>query len=260
MFSRVAFRQNRQYSEVRLLQQGTKGISFFLIHSVRDTHTHSPTGIRLCFCKHFWTRGRFSCNLARRGHLLPPCRVPEQIEAQRGRLRGGLEPRHRPGGSLCRPTIPTAALEARPGSPQGTPLLPFRRKKDMAGPGSGRRARGDCRGEGPAPFIQQPARTSGSAAFAALARKETLPGVGPTASSRCPESSRRHIINKPPARSSGPSPREASREAARRPRPRPRPRPHPPAPPRPAPPPWVGAALAPPARPCACPAGGGPAT
>lgn len=45
----------------------------------------------------------------------------------------------------------------------------FRRKKDMAGPGSGRRARGDCRGEGPAPLIQQPARTSGPAGAAALA-------------------------------------------------------------------------------------------
>ena len=93
----------------------------------------------------------------------------------------------------------------------------------MAGPGSGRRARGDCCGEGPAPLIQQPARTSGSAAAAALAQKETLsPGLGPTASSRSPGRSSRHINNKPPARSSGPSPREASREARVRPRPRPR--------------------------------------
>lgn len=85
----------------------------------------------------------------------------------------------------------------------------------MAGPGSGRRARGDCRGEGPAPLIQQSARTSGSVAAATLVRNETLlPGVGPTASSRNPGSSCRHIINKPPARSSGPSQREASREAA----------------------------------------------
>lgn len=90
----------------------------------------------------------------------------------------------------------------------------------MAGPGSGRRARGDCLGEGPAPLIQQLARTSGSAGAVALARNETLlPGVGPTAFSGCPSSSCRHIINKLPARSSGPSPREASREA------------HPPAPP-----------------------------
>lgn len=55
----------------------------------------------------------------------------------------------------------TAAPEARPGSPSASPLLPFRRKKDMVGPGSGRRARGDCRGEGPAPLIQQPARLPG---------------------------------------------------------------------------------------------------
>lgn len=38
--------------------------------------------------------------------------------------------------------------------------------------------------------------------------------MGPTASSGSPGSACRHIINKPPARSSGPSPREASREAA----------------------------------------------
>lgn len=85
--------------------------------------------------------------------------------------------------------------------------LAFRRKKDMAGPGSGRRARGDWRGEGPAPLIQQPARTSGCAAAAALARQEPLlPGVGPAASSRRPGSSRRHIINKPPAEDSATSP------------------------------------------------------
>lgn len=159
-----------------------------------------------------------------------PKRVPAHTSGPAGvRPRGGPAPSHKPASPARRPSdlaegkasLPEGPPSAAP-SPAPRPSLPFRRKKDMAGPGSGRRARGDCRGEGPAPFIQQPARTSGSAAAAALARKETrLPGVGPAASSRRAGSSRRHVT-KPPARSSGPSPRGASREAARRPRPPPR--------------------------------------
>lgn len=130
-----------------------------------------------------------------------------------GRRRGQeahREPRSRPDKTLAgRPP------HRRPARPRpATPRLPFRRKKDMAGPGSGRRARGDCRGEDPAPLIQQLAGTSGSAGAAALARKQPLlPGVGAAASSGCPGSCCRHVINKPPARSSGPSARGASREA-----------------------------------------------
>lgn len=113
------------------------------------------------------------------------------------------------------PSPAPSATRAAPPGPAGNPrLLPFRRKKDMAGPGSGRRARGDCRGEGPAPLIQQPARTSGCTAASTLARKAPLlPGAGPAAFWRCPGSACRHVIDKPPAWSSGPSPREASREA-----------------------------------------------
>lgn len=127
------------------------------------------------------------------------------------------EPRSRPDEALA--GQPPHRRPARP--PPATPRLPFRRKKDMAGPGSGRRARGDCRGEGPAPLIQQLAGTSGSAGAAALARKQPLlPGVGAAASSGCPGSCCRHVINKPPARSSGPSARGASREAPAPPPPR----------------------------------------
>lgn len=143
----------------------------------------------------------------------PPARAEAPLPLARPRARRT----ERPSAPRPRPRHhppPQARPRARP-----RPSLPFRRKKDMAGPGSGRRARGDWRGEGPAPLIQQPARTSGSAAAAALGRKKTrLPGVGPAVSWRRAGSSRRHVNNKPPARSSGPSPRGASREAARRPR------------------------------------------
>lgn len=181
------------------------------------THTTKKRFLRkqalscIHFSKHFGPQDN-SPLTSREASFVPACRVREQSDAN---LRGGQGPRRHTAGNSRRPTIPTAAPEAGPDSPLGPPLLPFRRKKDMAGPGSGRRARGDCRGEGPAPLIQQPARTSGAAEAAALVRKETLlPGVGPTASSGCPGRSCRHIINKPPAQSSGPSPREASREAA----------------------------------------------
>lgn len=141
-------------------------------------------------------------------------RAPHRTAPHRGCRRRGRaahrEPRSRPDKTLAgRPP------HRRPARPRpATPRLPFRRKKDMAGPGSGRRARGDCRGEGPAPLIQQLAGTSGSAGAAALARKQPLlPGVGAATSSGCPGSCCRHVINKPPARSSGPSARGASREA-----------------------------------------------
>lgn len=156
-------------------------------------------------------------------------RAVHRIRGCRRRGRAAhREPRSRPDEALA--GQPPHRRPARP--PPATPRLPFRRKKDMAGPGSGRRARGDCRGEGPAPLIQQLAGTSGSAGAAALARKQPLlPGVGAAASSGCPGSCCRHVINKPPARSSGPSARGASREA--------------PAPPPPGAPPPAGPGRAP---------------
>lgn len=99
----------------------------------------------------------------------------------RGRLRGGGgSPRAFAAATEKRllPHLTRRVPDARPGPPPAPPQLPFRRKKDMAGPGSGRRARGDCRGEGPAPLIQQLPGLPGPQAPRTIPKRNPSSGCG----------------------------------------------------------------------------------